>query len=265
MVATGEPDLNQPSKPEPMARDQLAFFPKPPADHPTAWSFPESLDNPNCRWLQALKALYAEPITFPASLSPDAGLLLHAMIRNFRPRTIVEVGSFVSVSTHWMAAALLESGASADKARIHCFDDFGPILKSMWRDAEMLEGRLEWVRDRLTTAGLIDFVQFHPGNSSVEIASAREMLADQGGVDLAFIDGDHTVLGATSDFLAVEPVLNTGGYALFHDTFPEQCGGHDGPRHLTDHVNEIGAGVYQLCELYLAPLNYGMTLMRRIG
>jgi hypothetical protein len=64
---------------------------------------------------------------------------------------------------------------------------------------------------------------------------------------------------------AIEPVLNTGGCILVHDTFPEQCGGHEGPRHLIDHIHTKAQGLYEVCELYTAPLNYGMALLRRVG
>jgi len=253
-----------------LPREQLRFFPRNDGPHPTRWEFPAWLDNPGVRWLQALKELYAMPIAFPASLSPEAGLMLHGLIRNLQPRVIVEVGSFCSVSTHWMAAALREAGrtpgaGTPDGAEIHCFDDFGPIHKGPWRDAEMLEGRLEFVKERLEKAGLIDFVRFHEGLSWETLPKARDQLAKLGGVDFAFIDGDHSVPGATADFHAVEPVLNTGGYVLLHDTFPEQCGGHMGPRHILDHAGTIGQGRYEQVELYLSPLNYGMGLMRRIG
>ena len=67
------------------------------------------------------------------------------------------------------------------------------------------------------------------------------------------------------DLRAVEPVLNTGGYIALHDTFPEQCGDHMGPRHILDHLTSEAQGLYEVCELYTAPLNYGMALLRRIG
>lgn len=255
----------------PLPRERLAHYPRLHGPHPTRWEFPAYLDNPGCRWLQALKALYAEPITFPASLSPEAGLLIHGLIRNLQPRVIVEVGTFCSVSTHWMASALLESGrtpertSGADGAEIHCFDDFGPIHKGPWRDVDMLTGREQWVSDRLSRAGLREFVTLHPGNSSERIAATQDRLRSAGGVDFAFIDGDHTIPGAVADLRAVEPVLNTGGYVLLHDTFPDQCGEHLGPRHILDHVHEMAAGLYEQVELYLSPLNYGMGLLRRIG
>lgn len=256
----------QPTVPETktaLPRQALEHFPRiDDTEHPVRWEFPSYLDNPNCRWLQALKEMYAMPIVFPASLSPEAGLMLHSLIRNLRPRVIVEVGTFCSISTHWMAAALQEMGSNGV---IHSFDDFGPIHKGPWRDAEMLSGRMEWIQDRLARAGLLDRVIFHPGDSPTQLVAARDDLARAGGVQFAFIDGDHTIPGALQDFWAVEPVLNTGGYVLLHDTFPEQCGDHDGPRHIIDNLATVGAGLYESVELYLSPLNYGMALLRRIG
>lgn len=186
------------------------------------------------------------------------------MIRNFRPRVIVEIGTFLSVSTHWMAAALMENGQVPTEACIHCFDDFGPIHKGPWRDEEMLEGRLDWVRERLSHAGLLDYVNFYPGDSSTTVIKHHDLLRSLGGVDIAFIDGDHSVPGALADFHAVAPVLNTGGFIIVHDTFPDQCGGHQGPRYLLDNINTLGKGRYQAIDLYLSPLNFGLGLIRRI-
>jgi cephalosporin hydroxylase len=244
----------------PAPRSELQHFPRLTGDHPTKWNFPDYLDNPNSRWLQCLKEMYSMPITFPASLAPEAGLLLHSFIRNFKPKTVIEVGSFLSISTHWIASALQANG---EGGVVHCFDDFGPIHKGPWRDAEMLTGRLEWVQDRLTKSGLIEHVRFHPGNSSPNIRAAHDQLRAAGGVQFAYLDGDHTIPGVIADFQATEPVLATGGYVMLHDIYPEQCGGHDGPRHVLDHASSLGKGLYEHCELYSAPLNYGLALLRR--
>ncbi len=269
-----------------LQRDQLRFFPllQSDEDHPKTWRFPTFLDNPAVPWLAVLKDLYASPLAFPASFSPEAGLLLYALIRNIRPRTIVEVGSFLGISTIWMAAALeattedpAHRPAPAGPAIIHCFDDFGPVAKSQWRESELNEPRVDRVRAALKQARLDQHVVLHPGDSSVEIRAFREQLRGAvaawpgdakdhvGGVDFALIDGNHSVDGVQQDLWAIEPVLNTGGYILVHDTFPEQCGGHDGPRHLIDKIKTIGQGLYEVCELYTSPLNYGMGLLRRIG
>jgi predicted O-methyltransferase YrrM len=250
-------------------------------DHPKAWTFPAYLDSATVPWLAVLKELYASPLAFPASFSPEAGLLLHSLVRNIRPRTIVEVGSFLGI---WMAAALetatgdpAHRPAPAGAAVIHCFDDFGPIAKAPWRETELNEPRLDRVREALKRAQLDHHVILHPGDSSVEVRAFRDQLRGPvepwpgagnehvGGVDFALIDGNHTVEGVLQDLWAIEPVLNTGGYILVHDTFPEQCGGHEGPRHLIDHIREVAQGVYDVCELNTAPLNYGIGLLRRMG
>jgi len=110
--------------------------------HPRRWNFPAFLDT-SIPWVGVLRDLYAWPLSFPASISPEAGLLLHALVRNIRPRTAVEVGSFIGASTIWMAAAL--DSAAGDAAHspipegrlggiIHAFDDFGPTPKGPWRE-----------------------------------------------------------------------------------------------------------------------------------
>ena len=249
----------------PVQNETLRHFPHLVGPHPTSWQWPAYLNADAAPWMRSLKNLYDMPITFPASLSPEAGLMLHGLIRNLQPKLIIEIGSFLSVSTHWMTAAMRENGLKPTPAgRVHCFDDFGPIHKGPYRDVEMLEGRMDFVRDRLTEAELIEYVRLHPGNSSPNVKARQRELADAGGVDFAFIDGDHTEVGVKADFEAVEPVVNTGGFAMLHDTFPTQCG-HDGPRKLIDEIDSVARGRWEKVELYLSPMNYGMCLLRRIG
>lgn len=259
------PDLPiQPPPPIPrnryqLPRETLRHFPSERiGSGATSWAFPSHLDNPACDWLRTLRDLYAMPINFPAALSPQAGLLLHALILNVRPRVAVEVGTYLGISTIWMAAALAEG------AILNSFDDFTPIEKGPWRDAELPEGRLELVARSIAQAGLADRVLLHKGNSSFAIRGHAAELRARGGVDLAFLDGDHGRFGLLHDFHAVEPVLNTGGYVILHDVFPEICD-HEGPRHLLDHLHAHAQGLYEHCELYLSPLNYGLAVARRIG
>ena len=227
------------------------------AEHPKGWVWPEWL-NASCAWVGALRELYGRPMSFPYALSPEAGLLVHALVRNARPRTVIETGTFIGVSTIWMAAGL-EAGAV-----LHTFDQFLPIRRDKWHDDEVLTGREESVRDVLARAGLEDRVRLHPGDSPFEVRRMHDEMRAGGGVQLAFIDADHSVDGAWLDFLAVEPVLSTGGYVILHDVFPE-FSGHDGPRHVVDHLRERAAGVYETCDLCLAPVNHGLTVMRRVG
>ncbi|MCC6660034.1 MAG: class I SAM-dependent methyltransferase [Phycisphaerales bacterium] len=229
------------------------------AEHPAAWAWPGAQsDRP---WVNELRRLYEEPLSFPASMSPQCGLLLHSLILNMRPRVTVEVGSFIGASTLWIAGALRECPVS----QLQTFDDFGPVAAGPWRETGFGGDRLDVVRQRVARAGLADLVSFHPGDSGTRLLGMREHLRALGGVDAAFIDGDHSIAGATRDFWAIEPVLNTGGYVMLHDTIPDQCGGHEGPRYVLDRANEIGQGLYERCDLHLSPLNYGFGILRRIG
>ena len=244
-------------------RAAWAYFPQMHSpDHPTAWTFPASLDNPACAWLQALKGLYARPFTFPASLSPEAGLLLHALVRNIRPRVVVETGCFIGASTIWIAGALKEAG---DGGIIHSFDDFTPMTEGPWRATPLASDRRAFVQEQLDRAGVANAVVLHAGDSAEQIRRLRPKLEMNGGVQFAFIDADHSVRGAVRDFEAVEPLIPTGGSILLHDIYPEHCGGHLGPRYILDHVATIGRGAYETSEIYLSPVNYGMGLLRRIG
>lgn len=252
-----------PHNKKPLPRNQLQHLQTGPADpHPTRWNFPNYLDNPNCKWLTVLKEMYNNPLSFPASLSPEAGLLVHALVRNIRPKRIIETGTFIGMSTLWIASALHENN---DGGIIHTFDNFGPIEKGPWRDAELKENRLEFVASILAKAGLADRVRLHVGNSSFELRATHKELQQAGGVELAFLDADHGITGVQQDFYATEPVLKTGGFILFHDTFPEMCGGHEGPRHLLDNINNTAQGLYEKTDLYLGPLNYGLGLLRRLA
>ncbi|HYE03466.1 MAG TPA: class I SAM-dependent methyltransferase [Phycisphaerales bacterium] len=244
-------------------RQALAYYPRHHApEHPRRWEFPAYLDNPACAWLGALKRLYADPLAFPSSLSPEAGLLVHALVRNLRPRVVIETGTFLGVSTIWMAAALKENG---DAGVVHTFDYFGPIEKGPYRDAELKEDRIGRVAESIARAGLAEHAVLHRGNTAFEIRAAHAELRAAGGVQLAFLDADHGVWGVLQDFWATEEVLQTGGLVLLHDTFPDLCGGHAGGRHLLDTANRVGAGLYEKVDLYLSPMNYGMGLLRRVG
>lgn len=268
-----------------LPRSQLACFPllQRIEDHPKAWAFPAYLDG-RVPWVAMLKELYASPIAFPASLSPAMGLFLHALVRNIRPRTVVEIGTFLGVSTIWIASALeeamsdpphLPTASGQLHGIVHCFDDFAPIQPGAWRSEGTQGPRDALVRGHLDRAGLGHRVHLHPGDSAPRVTRAREegLFGPSGeaggrggaGIDLAFIDGDHSTPGALRDLHAVEPALNTGGYIVLHDTFPEQCGDHMGPRTIIDRTHEVARGRYELCEFYTAPLNYGMAVLRRIG
>lgn len=257
------PNADVPARKYALAWNALDHYPRLERQnqHPTRWEFPAYLDNPGSAWLRTLRELYETPGAFPASISPEGGMLLFALVRNIRPRTVIEVGSFLGVSTIWIAAALASNQEDAPGAVVHTVDDFSPMKKGPWRPQGVEQDREPLVADAVRRAGLEAHVRLHRG-ISWDVIPGLDLSA---GVQLALLDGDHTQAGVSRDLAAIEPRLCTGGFLILHDTNPDQCGGCMGPRLLVERINSIAQGLYETCELPLAPLNYGMALARRVG
>lgn len=234
------------------------FFPH--VEHVGKWPVPADLANRTEPWARELTRLYSRPGSWPASIAPDVGLLVHALVRNLRPTTVVETGTCLGASTIWIAAAL----ALTTKGTIHTFDMFDEHPDPRMRGTPLFKDRRTSVPARFKRARVARHIEVHVGASAPNITAMHGRLRAGGGVQLAFIDADHTPRGVALDLAAVEPVLQVGGYLLFHDVFPGACS-HVGPRHVIDRLGDFAAGRYQTCDVYTAPANYGLALLRRIG
>ena len=235
--------------------DPPRFFP---IGAPRPWVVPRDLRENPVPWARELTALYDDHASWPSSIVPEGGMFLHALVRTIQPRVIVETGTCLGASTIWMASALRAAGGTA----LHTFDLFCPPPDERLAASPMFQSRRAGVEARLQRAGVADIVHIHEGDSARELAAARDHLRSLGGVQLAFIDGDHSPKGALADLHALEPVLQIGGYALLHDTFPEICN-HVGPRWLLDNLQSVTNARYQVCDIYTAQTNYGLALLRR--
>jgi len=232
------------------------------------WPIPPDLGSNTTPWGRVLLELYRARGSWPACVSPEVGMFIHAFVRNLRPRIVVETGTCHGASTIWIASALIANDAvlTAGSAAsvIHTFDDFTLPSNPAISTLSLYTERERLVRERFESAGVADRIRIHKGDSSTGIIAQREAFDRAGGVQLAFIDGDHSPEGARRDFLAVEPTLNIGGFILLHDVWPAICG-CSGPRWLADNIHSVGAGTYQVCDFYTAPLNYGLTILRRLA
>jgi predicted O-methyltransferase YrrM len=237
--------------------DPTRFFP---IGTPHPWVIPQDLRDNTAAWARALVSLYEDHASWPSSIVPEGGMLLHALVRNIQPRVIVETGTCLGASTIWMASALRASGGVA----LHTYDLYRPPPDARLASSPLFHDRRRAVEARIATAGFADLVHIHEGDSVQQLMASRDTLRSLGGVQFAFIDGDHSPKGALADLQALEPVLQIGGYVMLHDTFPEVCN-HVGPRWLLDNLAACSSAKYQLCDLYTAQTNYGLAIMRRIG
>lgn len=238
------------------------FFPsETDSDGCRPWPIPADLAANTADWARVLAELYKKPASWPACVSPETGLLIHALVRNIRPRVVIETGTCHGASTIWIAAAL---GLNGGEGVVHTFDDFRDPDDPALAARPLYRNRERQVRRRFRECGLNDRIVVHKGDSAAGIAEATEQLARAGGVQMAFIDGDHSAKGVHRDWAAAEPLLNVGGYLLLHDMWPDICN-WDGPRWLADNIHEVSSGRYEACDVYTSPLNYGLCVLRKVA
>lgn len=221
------------------------------------WAIPDFLKHNTATWATTLAQVYAHPMSFPGSVSPAMGNLLRALLMNIAPRKVVEIGSYIGVSTLWIASAMQEY-RDAYHSQLHCIDIFPDHTHNPWHPGKSLIDPYAFVSANVEACGFSEFVTLHKGRSEQVI---DQLIADGlAPVDFVFIDGDHTPEGCLRDFQKIAPYVTAGGYILFHDVFPEFCG-VDGPAYTLSHYIKHSPD-YEYCNLYTAPLNFGFAIVR---
>jgi predicted O-methyltransferase YrrM len=234
-----------------------AFFPHGHRPH-KPWVVPPDLEADSRPWARTLVDVYRHPLSWPTCIAPEGGMLLQALIRNIQPETVVEAGTALGASTIWLSSGLQANGRGA----LWTYDLFVPPKDPDRHDHPLFNPPFENVAQRLTDAGVRELVTMRRGDSAANIAEDAATLRERGGVQFAFIDGDHSPKGILADFAQLEPLLAVGGYLVLHDVYPDLS--HQvGPRWLLDNLTEHARGRYEVCDLYLAQTNYGMTVLRR--
>ncbi len=219
---------------------------------------PDHLRMAGSAWSTTLVRMYQEGFACPGSVSPEQGELLWTMVRNLSPKNIVEIGSYIGISTIWMAAALEQLGGTG---MTHGIDKFEPITPDPRYHSRLLREPLEFAQSCVNSAQLSHRVKFHRGDSKDIGRNIREVVEDD--IDLLFIDGDHTVAGCLSDFLIYTPHVAVGGYIIIHDIYPEYSD-TDGPRYVIDHVVKH-VPWFDIVEINTNPRNDGLALIRKLA
>ena len=125
---------------------------------------------------------------------------------------IVEIGSWKGRSTTWLAHGAKTRGLHVYAVDPHVGSREDPAARTF-------ELFIENVRD----AGVLDAV--HP--LVMTSAEAARTLSEP--VELLFLDGDHSLTGATHDARVWLPRVVVGGTGMFHDV---ATSGYEGPRRM---------------------------------
>jgi predicted O-methyltransferase YrrM len=222
-------------------------------------NFPDYMLSANSGWLSILKNLYEMPAANPASISPAQGEFLKAILSNISAKIVVEIGSYIGISTLWLAAGIASSSL---RGRLYAIDTYVPKFPWPPFHYSCIVNPKALVSTAIDSAGFSDIVHLIESTSETAASGFDSWLGDNE-IDLLFIDGDHTIDGCKSDFDLYTSRVSVGGYIVLHDIFPQNCG-HKGPRFVIDNMVINNPEKYQLIEMVTAPLNYGIAIIRKL-
>jgi predicted O-methyltransferase YrrM len=134
-----------------------------------------------------------------ASLRFDEAAFLYGLVHGLGTARIAEIGRFKGGSTFITASALAPGSTLAS------YDLHIPLRDDL--QGPDLDGELRAALDRY---GLAESVTLVVGDS-------RTVDLPAPGLDVLFIDGDHTYEGAAADLARWSPLVRPGGHLVLHD------------------------------------------------
>lgn len=143
-----------------------------------------------------------------AAVSPGDRKALYRVVRNFRPRRVLEFGTHIGMSTYYIAKAL-EANGGGEITTVDIIDVNSEA--GAWRNV----GLTRPPSGIAASLGLADTITF------VAMPAARFMEQDIGPYDLIFLDGDHAASAVYREVIRSLGMLNPGGLILLHDFFPD--------------------------------------------
>lgn len=159
---------------------------------------------------------------------------LTRLLSERRPRTVLEVGSFLGFSTHIILKATRACGARVTaldpNIRHRIFDQPGEVVEAMNRayGGTRLEIVTAYMGEPPYEALLYDYSHYRPILERAEaekILHARPVIDERWGrtFDVIFIDGDHSYASVMKNFGICVHLLERGGTMVFHDavSWPE--------------------------------------------
>lgn len=150
---------------------------------------------------------------------PEACLLWDLIVQR-KPSVVLQVGTFVGVSSLIMAEALRNNHqgmlVTVDPEIPHRAIKNPVDICRYFAKKRSLDDRIRFIRGWFSDSPHMD--AFTPGHPHRDIpVVSQSLLSDLGPIDMTFIDGDHSTLSCISDFVAVKNHLSEKGMVLFHD------------------------------------------------
>jgi predicted O-methyltransferase YrrM len=207
-----------------------------------------------------IKTLFASPdllkmghLQRAADHNLGLGWLYYGLTRVLRPDRVVVIGSYRGFTPLVFGRALSENLESGEVIFIDpsWVDDF-------WRDPQAVRAYFE-------SFGVCNIRHYLMTTQQFVESEAYRGLENVG---IVFIDGHHTEEQAEFDFLAFEPLLETSGMVLFHDSAKIRKSKIYGTDHTYERtVKRLTDRLEQRPDLQVLdlPFGSGVTLVRRKG
>lgn len=167
--------------------------------------------------LRALADLVADPSisgrrAIAAIQQPEeiTGLLERA--RSLQARTVLEIGTAGGGTLYLLCCAAARDSLviSVDLPGGPFGGGFSRVREALYRSFSGPEQRVTVIRASSREQGTIETVRAY--------AEARQ------GLDLVFVDGDHSLAGVRADFKNYWPLVRSGGLMAFHDINADKLG-----------------------------------------
>jgi len=152
------------------------------------------------------------------SVTAHEGVYLQELIKLLNPEVVVEIGSWIGVSTIYLAQAMKEQG----KGKVFAIDPHQNYALHRRRHLPDTEPIL---RENLKRFEVEEFVQVIRKTSLEALSSWVER------IDLLFVDGNHLFNSVRADFFGFSPWIPSGGVLVFHDYLKLA-----GPRRVVDEI-----------------------------
>ena len=144
------------------------------------------------------------------SVNPGDRRAIFFLIRHFKPRRVLEVGTHLGASTVHIAAALQDADGETSQVKTVDLVDVNSETATPWLEYGAPYSPAEMAR-RL---GLEDRISFVTSRSLEYLSSCEEEY------DFIFLDGDHAPRAVYEEIPAALRLLRSGGMILLHDYFP---------------------------------------------
>jgi predicted O-methyltransferase YrrM len=166
------------------------------------------------------------------------GSLAYELVRHYRPKTIVELGTYVGFSAFSMGLALRGFSEGGKLYAVDTWegdDHMGNYGENIYRT--FLSRRADLELDSVIV----------PLRTTFD--DARDKVPDQ--IDLLHIDGLHTWEAINHDFETFGPRVSPGGFIVFHDVNSEFEG-----------VRRFWSIISQRYASYMVPYSFGLGIIR---